>query len=859
MMLHASVRSTLARLAGALSLAAAPALAAPPEKPPVAPPAATKKTEAKVDKKAEEVARQHRLGTFLLLSEKDGKGAIAAFEKALRVDPKYVPAILGIAQAKLLLKDTKGQEKVLTAASKKLPDSEAVWVALGEFYRVGAPDKALAAYDKAIERNKFNALALDAALRIVEAKYRAAPSEALKQRLLGMARSRLGMFGVVGTPQGTWLKRMLTELQDGQWAVDLFDARDLYERAFTSYSMMGQLLAQAYDKLDKVLKVKANLPEALFYQGRIHESVKSKAHYDLEKAVAKYKAAGKFAPALTQLGRLHRTRDELTEARANLEGATTADARFAGGWYQLGLLEKLQGNREAGAKAFAKAYDLDPASPVAAKAVVELTLVAPEDFRIRQHTQSQGGFKGDVFLSEKFQAGIKDLESRLGGIDDQAPERAWLDAMLRKLLSATDVQTNQVFTLKVAKTKMVNAFATPNGNVYFTQGFLDMVKKEFSDQPYDVNNNAIASVMGHEITHVLKEHVMRNFVFRDAINAGRFTSQSLVAVTRTHEIEADREGMKMMFLAGYDPRYAVKMFQIYGRVLGEVPPGLDHPTFDERIQYVEEFWSNEMAFAYASFNQGVQKVKSAAAKEATDLTAAAKLYQGAIADLRRYLQAFVRSKEALNNLGLAYGKLGMFEMVQTDKESPIAKWHTEFSVEPNLALKFVALKETKVSRGPGAAGGAAPSPHLVQAKAFLDEAVKKDAAYLRARLNLGVVAIAMKNLDLANEQFAHVLGKCESANACDDLGDSARTLLGVVKAEQGKHSDAVAAFEKAVQSAPADRKATRVFNLARALENQGSKDQAIAKYKDFLALVGDAAQSSWAVHARTAVARLGAK
>ena len=66
--------------------------------------------------------------------------------------------------------------------------------------------------------------------------------------------------------------------------------------------------------------------------------------------------------------------------------------------------------------------------------------------------------------------------------------------------------------------------------------------------------------------------------------------------------------------------------------LGEIPAGLDHPTFDERIHYLEEYWGNEMAFAYASFNQGLQHVEQATTIEGKDLNAAAALLKEAIAD-----------------------------------------------------------------------------------------------------------------------------------------------------------------------------------------------------------------------------------
>jgi len=107
-----------------------------------------------------------------------------------------------------------------------------------------------------------------------------------------------------------------------------------------------------------------------------------------------------------------------------------------------------------------------------------------------------------------------------------------------------------------------NAMALPGGYVYFSRGILVLANSE----------DELAGVMGHEITHVHKQHS------RKAQNRGIFTGilkipgaivgafapnagSLLIApfelfdsgYSRSNEKEADKEGVKLSAAAGYDP------------------------------------------------------------------------------------------------------------------------------------------------------------------------------------------------------------------------------------------------------------------------------------------------------------------
>ena len=71
----------------------------------------------------------------------------------------------------------------------------------------------------------------------------------------------------------------------------------LYARAFTTRRRMHVMFEKAYAKLDEVLEKKPNHKDALYYQGMIHLSVKSKRLYNVDKAIEKLAHAVLGCPA----------------------------------------------------------------------------------------------------------------------------------------------------------------------------------------------------------------------------------------------------------------------------------------------------------------------------------------------------------------------------------------------------------------------------------------------------------------------------------------------------------------------------------------------------------------------------------
>jgi len=148
----------------------------------------------------------------------------------------------------------------------------------------------------------------------------------------------------------------------------------------------------------------------------------------------------------------------------------------------------------------------------------------------------------------------------------------------------------------------VNAFCMPGGRIAFYTGIIDKLK---------LTDDEIAAVMGHEITHALREHgrdrmtkatgiglasqlggaVLSSWLgvdVRDAVNAGG--QLWVLKFSRDEEREADLVGLDIAARAGYDPRAGLSLWNKMAALneSGE-PLALlsDHPGGADRIKQIQ--------------------------------------------------------------------------------------------------------------------------------------------------------------------------------------------------------------------------------------------------------------------------------
>ena len=154
------------------------------------------------------------------------------------------------------------------------------------------------------------------------------------------------------------------------------------------------------------------------------------------------------------------------------------------------------------------------------------------------------------------------------------------------------------------KKKELNAFTTPGGNVYFFRGLLDKIDSD----------DEIAAVLAHEIGHCAARHTIKKYqaslgynligslVFSQ-VKMGEMAKQTaslaanaavqlaMSAYSRHDEYEADKLGVKYMYLAGYHLDGMIKTLEMLERESkGNKPPLMlsTHPYLEDRIKAVKD-------------------------------------------------------------------------------------------------------------------------------------------------------------------------------------------------------------------------------------------------------------------------------
>ncbi|TWO31074.1 M48 family metallopeptidase [Seonamhaeicola sediminis] len=200
------------------------------------------------------------------------------------------------------------------------------------------------------------------------------------------------------------------------------------------------------------------------------------------------------------------------------------------------------------------------------------------------------------FLSEnKVVTGTKDAEmiTRVGQRIAVAAER-WLNAN-----GHHGYLKDYKWEYNLVNDKTVNAWCMPGGKIVFYTGIL----------PVAENETGVAAIMGHEVAHALANHgqqrmsaayiqagvaIAGNIAIKDEKDRNAFNQYygvgSQVGVmlpfSRSHETEADKIGVYLMAIAGYNPDEASKLWErMKAKSSGEAPPEIlsTHPSNESRI------------------------------------------------------------------------------------------------------------------------------------------------------------------------------------------------------------------------------------------------------------------------------------
>jgi Zn-dependent protease with chaperone function len=159
--------------------------------------------------------------------------------------------------------------------------------------------------------------------------------------------------------------------------------------------------------------------------------------------------------------------------------------------------------------------------------------------------------------------------------------------------------------VNLLRSDTVNAFCMPGGKIAFFNGIITKL---------NLTDDEIAIVMGHEITHALREHgveqAKKGLLTQGALQVGgavigawlgvdpNLTSMAARATgnlaqlhfSRSDEAEADAIGLELAARAGFDPRAGVALWQKMMRVSKGAPPQFlsSHPADANRVAAIQQ-------------------------------------------------------------------------------------------------------------------------------------------------------------------------------------------------------------------------------------------------------------------------------
>lgn len=162
---------------------------------------------------------------------------------------------------------------------------------------------------------------------------------------------------------------------------------------------------------------------------------------------------------------------------------------------------------------------------------------------------------------------------------------------------------NQNWEVVVFDDDSANAFALPGGKIGVHTGLLKVAE----------NQDQLATVMGHEVAHVLARHgaerVSQQMGLQvamqatDAISKNTMANQNqqsmlmtalgmgsqlgiILPFSRAHESEADEYGLDLMAKAGFNPQMSINLWQNMAAASGNQSPEFmsTHPNPENRIK-----------------------------------------------------------------------------------------------------------------------------------------------------------------------------------------------------------------------------------------------------------------------------------
>lgn len=194
-----------------------------------------------------------------------------------------------------------------------------------------------------------------------------------------------------------------------------------------------------------------------------------------------------------------------------------------------------------------------------------------------------------------------DTATKKGALNTNGAQHARIKTIADRLIPHVAVFRPEAvkwqWQVNVQTNPELNAYCMPGGKIMVYSGLIEKLQATDAE---------LATVIGHEIAHALREHT-RERLSRDTLRQTGITIAAIATgagdvvvgladqisqVTfslphsREQEAEADRIGLELMARAGYDPQASVSLWQKMSRESGGGGPSFlsTHPGSADRIE-----------------------------------------------------------------------------------------------------------------------------------------------------------------------------------------------------------------------------------------------------------------------------------
>lgn len=199
-------------------------------------------------------------------------------------------------------------------------------------------------------------------------------------------------------------------------------------------------------------------------------------------------------------------------------------------------------------------------------------------------------------MSQMGLAAFTDLKAK-SNISANASTNRYVECVARAVTAVVSQQAPP-WEVVVFEDDSANAFALPGGKIGVNTGLLKVA----------VDQNQLATVIGHEIAHVLAQHGNERMSLELATQTGAQVVGAVLAdshkkpalmaamglgihygmklpYSRTHEAEADMMGLELMARAGFNPQASIQLWRNMAAQQKDSPPEFmsTHPAHSSRI------------------------------------------------------------------------------------------------------------------------------------------------------------------------------------------------------------------------------------------------------------------------------------